>query len=109
MVLSHTGLNIRAVWTCVMHAGYFLLCAVLLSFLQCPTFSRLSLLVTVPLNAVAEVNQQSAFDLCTLSLLLVILSLGWFIACVRVCVCLSSNLMKSVCLLWLLFLKDCFR
>lgn len=78
--LGWAGLNIRAVWTCVMHAGYFLLSAVLLSFLQCPTFSRLSLLVTVPLNAVAEVNQQPAFDLCTLTLLLFTLSLGrWFV------------------------------
>ncbi|KAL2093850.1 hypothetical protein ACEWY4_011162 [Coilia grayii] len=73
--LSWAGLNICAVWTCVMHAGYFLLSAVLLSFLQCPTFSRLSLLVTVPLNAVAEVNQQPAFDLCTLTVLLFTLSL----------------------------------
>lgn len=70
-----------------MHAGYFLLSAVLLSFLQCPTFSRLSLLVTVPLNAVAEVNQQPAFDLCTLTLLLFTLSLGLFILH-SMCVCL---------------------
>ncbi|XP_063053216.1 protein brambleberry isoform X2 [Engraulis encrasicolus] len=73
--LSWAGLNICAVWTCVMHTGYFLLSAVLLSFLQCPTFSRLSLIVTVPLNAVAEVNQQPAFDLCTLTALLFALSL----------------------------------
>ncbi|XP_076158337.1 protein brambleberry [Alosa pseudoharengus] len=78
--LGWAGMNIRAVWTCVMHAGYFLLSAVLLSFLQCPTFSRLSLMVTVPLNAVAEVNQQSAFDLFTLTFLLFTLSLGrWFV------------------------------
>lgn len=76
---SHIGLNICAVWTCVMHTGYFLLSAVLLSFLQCPTFSRLSLIVTVPLNAVAEVNQQPAFDLCTLTALLFALSLGGFL------------------------------
>lgn len=60
----------------MMHAGYFLFSAVLLSFLQCPTFSRVSLLVTVPVNAIAEVNQQAAFDLVTLSLLLFTLSLG---------------------------------
>ncbi|XP_076863218.1 protein brambleberry isoform X2 [Brachyhypopomus gauderio] len=78
--LGWAGLSLRAVWTCVMHAGYFLLAAVLLSFLQCPTFSRVCLLITVPINAVAEVNQQTALDLVTLSLLLFTVSMGhWFL------------------------------
>lgn len=59
-----------------MHAGYFLLSAVLLSFLQCATFSRVSLLLMVPINAIAEINQQSALDLVSLTLLLFTLSLG---------------------------------
>ncbi|XP_036431371.1 LOW QUALITY PROTEIN: protein brambleberry [Colossoma macropomum] len=78
--LGWAGLSLRALWTCVLHAGYFLFSAVLLSFLQCPTFSRVSLLITVPINAIAEVNQQSALDLVTLSLLLFTLSLSrWFL------------------------------
>ncbi|KAK7117033.1 hypothetical protein R3I94_022549 [Phoxinus phoxinus] len=78
--LGWAGLSLRALWTCVMHAGFFLLCAVLLSFLQCATFSRVSLLLTVPINAIAEINQQSALDLVSLSLLLFTLSLGrWFV------------------------------
>ncbi|XP_026996723.2 protein brambleberry isoform X2 [Tachysurus fulvidraco] len=78
--LGWAGLSLRAVWVCVMHAGYFLFSAVLLSFLQCPTFSRVSLLITVPINAISEVNQQSALDLVTLSLLLFTLSLArWFV------------------------------
>ncbi|TSK13382.1 Protein brambleberry [Bagarius yarrelli] len=78
--LGWAGLSLRAVWVCIMHAGYFLFTAVLLSFLQCPTFSRVSLLITVPVNAIAEVNQQTALDLVTLSLLLFALSLGrWFV------------------------------
>ncbi|XP_067292294.1 protein brambleberry isoform X2 [Pseudorasbora parva] len=78
--LGWAGLSLRALWTCVMHAGYFLLCAVLLSFLQCATFSRVSLLLTVPINAIAEINQQSALDLVSLTLLLFTLSLGrWFV------------------------------
>ncbi|XP_026774666.3 protein brambleberry [Pangasianodon hypophthalmus] len=78
--LGWAGLSLRAVWICVMHAGYFLFSAVLLSFLQCPTFSRASLLITVPINAIAEINQQSALDLVTLSLLLFTLSLArWFV------------------------------
>ncbi|XP_036378689.1 protein brambleberry [Megalops cyprinoides] len=78
--LGWAGLNLSAMWTCVVHAGYFLLSALLLSFLHCPCFSRASLLVVVPLNAVAELHQQPALDLISLTLLLVTLSLGhWFL------------------------------
>ncbi|KTG46222.1 hypothetical protein cypCar_00014491 [Cyprinus carpio] len=78
--LGWAGLSLRALWTCVMHAGYFLLSAVLLSFLQCATFSRISLLLMVPINAIADINQQSALDLLSLTLLLFTLSLGrWFV------------------------------
>ncbi|XP_045543711.1 protein brambleberry isoform X3 [Salmo salar] len=70
------GLSLAAVWTCVVHAGYFMLCAVVLTFLRCPSFSRAMLLFTVPLNAVAEVNHQPALDLPSLSMLLLTLSLG---------------------------------
>ena len=63
-------------WTCVAHTSYFVLCAVLLVFLRCSGFSRAMLLLTVPLNAVAEVNQQPALDLVSLSLLLFTASLG---------------------------------
>ncbi|XP_051548350.1 protein brambleberry-like [Myxocyprinus asiaticus] len=78
--LGWAGLSLHALWTCVIHSGYFLLSAVLLSFLQCTTFSRVSLLLAVPINAVAEINQQSALDLVSLTLLLFTLSLGrWFL------------------------------
>ncbi|KAM3875821.1 protein brambleberry-like [Diretmus argenteus] len=74
--LGWAGLSLAATWTCIVHTGYFLLCAVLLMFLHCPGFSRVVLLLAVPLNAVAEVNQQPALDLTGLSLLLLTLSLG---------------------------------
>ncbi|KAM7387738.1 hypothetical protein PAMP_023958 [Pampus punctatissimus] len=77
--LGWAGLSLTAMWTCIAHTGYFILCAVLLTFLRCPGFSRAMLLLTVPLNAVAEVNQQPALDLTSLSLLLLTLSLAhWF-------------------------------
>lgn len=63
-------------WTCVTHTGYFVFCAILLTFLRCPAFSRAVLLLSVPLNAAAEVNQQPALDLAGLSMLLLTLSLG---------------------------------
>lgn len=71
-----SGLSLAAMWTCIAHAGYFAVCAVLMTFLHCPAFSRAVLLLSVPLNAVAEVNQQPALDLGSLSLLLLTLSLG---------------------------------
>eukprot|EP00063_Salmo_salar_P003888 XP_013978723.1 PREDICTED: protein brambleberry-like isoform X1 [Salmo salar] len=74
------GLSLAAVWTCVVHAGYLMLCAVVLTFLRCPSFSRAMLLFTVPLNAVAEVNHQPALDLPSLSMLLLTLSLGYWLA-----------------------------
>ncbi|XP_033466920.1 protein brambleberry [Epinephelus lanceolatus] len=78
--LGWAGLSLTAMWTCIAHTSYFVLCAVLLTFLRCPGFSRAMLLITVPLNAVAEINQQPALDLTGLSLLLLILSLGhWFV------------------------------
>uniref|UniRef100_A0A3Q2W471 Brambleberry n=2 Tax=Haplochromis burtoni TaxID=8153 RepID=A0A3Q2W471_HAPBU len=100
--LGWAGLSLTAIWTCITHTGYFVLCAVLLSFLHCPGFSRAMLLLTVPLNAVAEVNQQPALDLTSLSLLLLTLSLGhWFVtqlwACFQITKKLTSPLLLSSC------------
>ncbi|KAI4828291.1 hypothetical protein KUCAC02_022394 [Chaenocephalus aceratus] len=79
--LCWAGLSLTAMWTCIAHASYFLLSAVLLTFLRCPGFSRAMLLLTVPLNAVCEMNQQPALDLTGLSLLLLLLCLGhWFLS-----------------------------
>ncbi|KAL1022693.1 hypothetical protein UPYG_G00031110 [Umbra pygmaea] len=77
--MGWAGLSLAAVWTCVVHSGYFLLCAVVVTFLRCPSFSRATLLFVVPLNAVAEVNQQPSLDLASLSKVLVTLSLGYWL------------------------------
>lgn len=76
VLLVLSGLSLTAMWTCVAHLGYFVVCAVLLTFLRCPAFSRTVLLLSVPLNAVAEVHQQPSLDLANLSVLLLTLSLG---------------------------------
>ncbi|CAF98099.1 unnamed protein product [Tetraodon nigroviridis] len=73
--LGWAGLSLTAMWTCIAHAGYFAVAAVLMTFLHFSAFSRAVLLLSVPLNAVAEVNQQPALDLGSLSLLLLALSL----------------------------------
>ncbi|XP_055020525.1 LOW QUALITY PROTEIN: protein brambleberry-like [Boleophthalmus pectinirostris] len=88
--LGWAGLSLTAMWTCMAHTGYFVLGAVLLTFLRCPGFPRAMLLLTVPLNAIAEVNQQPALDLCSLSLLLLTLSLGYW--CIgQLCSCFHKN------------------
>ncbi|XP_072244748.1 protein brambleberry [Leuresthes tenuis] len=84
--LGWAGLSLTAMWTCVAHTSYFVLCAVLLVFLRCSGFSRAMLLLMVPLNAVAEVKQQPALDLVSLSLLLFTASLGhWFVKQLSAC------------------------
>ncbi|XP_028260469.1 protein brambleberry isoform X2 [Parambassis ranga] len=88
--LGWAGLSLTAMWTCMAHTGYFVLCAVLLTFLHCPAFSRAMLLLTVPLNAVAEVNQQPSLDLTSLSVLLLTMSLvHWFVK--QLWACLPSG------------------
>ncbi|XP_056132769.1 protein brambleberry [Lampris incognitus] len=88
--LGWAGVSLTAMWTCIVHMGYFLLCAVLQTFLHCKFFSRVMLLLAVPLNAVAEVNKLPALDLTGLILLLFLLSLGhWFVnrllrACIQI-------------------------
>ncbi|KAM4738716.1 protein brambleberry [Anableps anableps] len=85
--LGWAGLSLTAMWTCVAHTGYFILCAVLLTFLRSTAFSRAMLLLMVPLNAAAEVNQQPALDLTSLTVLLLALSLGhWFVSRLWACV-----------------------
>ncbi|MBN3309966.1 BMBL protein, partial [Amia calva] len=76
--LGWAGCSLAAVSTCVLHGGYLVLCAVLLSFLQTPVFSRAALLVAVPLNALAELQHQPGLDFTGLSLLLLFLSLVKF-------------------------------
>nr|XP_046246744.1 protein brambleberry [Scatophagus argus]XP_046246745.1 protein brambleberry [Scatophagus argus]XP_046246746.1 protein brambleberry [Scatophagus argus]XP_046246747.1 protein brambleberry [Scatophagus argus] len=84
--LGWAGLSLTAMWTCISHTGYFVLCAVVLTFLRCAGFPRAMLLLSVPLNAVAELNQQPALDLGGLSLLLLALSLGhWFVSQLWAC------------------------
>uniref|UniRef100_A0A8C5DVR7 Protein brambleberry-like n=1 Tax=Gouania willdenowi TaxID=441366 RepID=A0A8C5DVR7_GOUWI len=68
--LGWAGLSLAATWTCIVHTSYFVTCAVLLTFLRFPAFSRATLLLTVTLNAVAEIHQQAALDLSSLSVLL---------------------------------------
>ncbi|KAG2458523.1 BMBL protein, partial [Polypterus senegalus] len=78
--ISWAGFNLATLSTCILHAGYFLLAALLMSFLQTPGFSRAVLLVLVVLNALAELNHQTAMDFRSLSVFLIITAIGnWFL------------------------------
>ncbi|XP_028660096.1 protein brambleberry [Erpetoichthys calabaricus] len=78
--ISWAGFNLATLSTCILHSGYFLLAALLMSFLQTPGFSRAVLLVLVVLNALAELNHQTAMDFRSLSVFLIITAIGnWFL------------------------------
>ncbi|XP_030842745.1 protein brambleberry isoform X2 [Strongylocentrotus purpuratus] len=66
-LLTWTGENMSLLVTCVLHTCYFFMAAVLCSFLNTPTFSRLVLLLVVPLNAAAEIRQGTSLDFPSLS------------------------------------------
>ncbi|MGH0128164.1 UNVERIFIED_CONTAM: hypothetical protein FKN15_002972 [Acipenser sinensis] len=78
--IGWVGVNLSAVSTCVLHTGYFLLAALLMTFLQTPGLPRAMLLVLVVLNALSELNQQPAMDFRSLTILLVLAAIGnWFL------------------------------
>lgn len=74
--LEGTGENLLIVTTCLMHAGYFLLATLCILFLNAPIFSRLVLLILVPVNAWSEINFQSSLSFGSLSSLLTLALLG---------------------------------
>ena len=74
--LEGTGENLLIVTTCLMHAGYFLLATLCILFLNAPIFSRLVLLILVPVNAWSEINIQSSLSFGSLSCLLTLALLG---------------------------------
>ncbi|KAM4029470.1 protein brambleberry-like isoform 1-T2 [Anomaloglossus baeobatrachus] len=70
------GGNLNAIFTCVLHAAYFLLLALLMTFLQTPGFSRVVLLVLIVLNAVSELNHNTSLGFRSLTALLVCTVIG---------------------------------
>ncbi|XP_044151074.1 protein brambleberry-like [Bufo gargarizans] len=68
--ISWAGGNLNAIYTCVLHGAYFLLLALLMTFLQTPGFSRALLLVLIVLNALSELNHNSSLGFRSLTVLL---------------------------------------
>lgn len=74
--LGGTGDKLALVTTCLLHAGYFLLATLCILFLNAPLFTRLVLLVMVPINAWSEIHFHSSLSYSSLSCLLTFALLG---------------------------------
>ncbi|XP_069075116.1 protein brambleberry-like [Pleurodeles waltl] len=80
--IGWAGMNLSAVCTCVLHAAYFLLLALLMTFLQTPGLSRMVLLFLVVVNALSELNHGVSLGFRSLTVLLIGTVLGnWMLVC----------------------------
>ena len=83
--LGGTGDKLVVVTTCLMHAGYFLLATLCILFLNAPLFTRLVLLVAVPINAWSEINFDSSLSYSTLSSIISVALLGKYWHIIKLC------------------------
>ena len=77
--LGGTGDKLAFLSVCLLHVGYFLVATLCILFLNAPLFTRLFLLILVPVNAWCEIKFRSSLTYGTLSLFLVLALLGWYI------------------------------
>ncbi|XP_041039379.1 protein brambleberry [Carcharodon carcharias] len=68
--LNWAGNNLHVIYTCTVHVSYFLVAALIMTFLQTPGFSRMVLLILVVLNALSQFNHCVSMDLKCLTLFL---------------------------------------
>ena len=74
--LGGTGDKLAIITTCLLHAGYFLLATLCILFLNAPLFTRLVLLILVPINAWSEIKFRSSLSYGSLSCLLTFALIG---------------------------------
>lgn len=67
-----------SVYTCVLHGSYFLLAALIMTFLQIPGLPRATLLVLVVANALSELNHVFSLGFKSLTILLVFAVTGTY-------------------------------
>ena len=77
--LGGTGDKLVIITTCLLHAGYFLLATLCILFLNAPLFTRLVLLILVPINAWSEIKFRSSLSYGSLSCLLTSALIGKYI------------------------------
>ncbi|XP_067416192.1 protein brambleberry-like isoform X2 [Emydura macquarii macquarii] len=84
--IGWAGVSLGATYTCVLHAAYFLLSALLMTFLQTPGFPRAVLLVLVIANALSELNHSVSLGFQSLTVFLTLVVAGnWLLASVCRC------------------------
>ncbi len=71
-----TGDQMAVVTTLLLHSVYFLVLIVTAAFLQTPVFSRLLLLLLIPLNACAEMKQQRSLSPSSMMAFILLTVLG---------------------------------
>lgn len=81
--LGGTGDKLAIVTTCLLHAGYFLLATLCILFLNGPLFTRLVLLILVPINAWSEIKFHSSLSYGSLSCLVTLALLGKYHAQIK--------------------------
>ncbi|KAL5015168.1 hypothetical protein ScPMuIL_009438 [Solemya velum] len=70
--------NKLSLLTCgAMHVGYFLLAALVASFLQIPAMSRFLLFLTVMANALLEIQYGNSLDFISMTFFILLSSAGW--------------------------------
>nr|XP_054920772.1 protein brambleberry-like isoform X2 [Dermacentor andersoni] len=75
-LLHSTGDQLSAIYCCVLHCGYLLVAMFLAAFLQFPMASRVFLLFSVPVNAVASIRESCGLGFGPLTVLLAIFLAG---------------------------------
>ena len=77
LFLSDDKLSMITCGAC--HLGYFLFAALAASFLGIPSFSRVTLLLIVTINAVMETQSGHSLDFISISVFMLITCTGMFI------------------------------
>ncbi|XP_015278230.1 PREDICTED: protein brambleberry-like [Gekko japonicus] len=98
--ISWAGLSLSSIYTCILHGSYFLLAALIMTFLQIPGLPRAVLLVLVVANALSELNHAVALGFKSLTGLLVVAVTGnWLLE--KVCRCALRGKLQKVGLAFL--------
>ncbi|XP_034980347.1 protein brambleberry-like [Zootoca vivipara] len=74
--MNWAGFSLSSVYTCVLHGSYFLLAALIMTFLQTPGLPRAMLLVLVVANALSELNHAASLGFKSLTCLLILTVAG---------------------------------
>ncbi|XP_061463078.1 protein brambleberry-like isoform X2 [Rhineura floridana] len=74
--ITWAGFSLSSIYTCVLHGSYFLLAALIMTFLQIPGLPRAMLLVLVVANALIELNHAVSLGFKSLTCLLILTIAG---------------------------------